>query len=147
MTVQFRCLPPWFVQPHPQAFEKRKSLGNQVAMSEMFVGFTLEAKLVSSKRFIPVHLKILSRSVENMASHLLTKFITWSSSCQPSFAIKNHFEGFYPTRNAYVLRFLWVLCSGVKKKHQQQQPIFSRMTQQCTSRQINRRRVWAWPRP
>ena len=24
-------------------------------MGEMFVGFTLEAKLVSSKRFIPVH--------------------------------------------------------------------------------------------
>ena len=39
-------------------------------------GFTLEAKLVSSKHLIQVHLEILSRSVENMASHLLTKYIT-----------------------------------------------------------------------
>ena len=34
----------------------------------------LEAKLVSSKHLIQVHLEILSRSVENMASHLLTKY-------------------------------------------------------------------------
>ena len=45
-------------------------------MGQMFVGFTVEAKLVSSKHLIQVHWKILSRSVENMASHLLTKFIT-----------------------------------------------------------------------
>ena len=45
-------------------------------MGQMFVGLTLEAELVSSKHFIPVHLKILSRSIENMALHLLTKFIT-----------------------------------------------------------------------
>ena len=36
----------------------------------LIVGFTLEAKLVSSKHLIQVHLEILSRSVENMASHL-----------------------------------------------------------------------------
>ena len=47
-----------------------------------FLGFTLEAKLVSSKHLIKVHLEILSRFVENMASHLLTKSITWSKSCQ-----------------------------------------------------------------
>ena len=41
-------------------------------------GFTAEAKLVSSKHLIQVHLKILSRSVKNMASHLLTKYITWT---------------------------------------------------------------------
>ena len=41
-------------------------------------GFTLEAKLVSSKHLIQVHLKILRRSVKNMASHLLTKYMTWT---------------------------------------------------------------------
>ena len=40
------------------------------------LGFTLEAKLVSSKHLIQVHLEILSRSEENMASHLLKKSIT-----------------------------------------------------------------------
>ena len=45
-------------------------------MGHMFVGFTLEAKLVSSKHLIQVHLKIFSRSVKNIASHLLTKFVT-----------------------------------------------------------------------
>ena len=138
----------WFFQPHPQGFFQRKSPGNQIVMGQMFVGLTLETELVSSKHLIQVHLKILSSSVENMASHLLTKIITWRTSCQPSFAVKNHVRGFHPTRNAYVLRFfLWVLCSGVKKKHQQQQPTFSRMTQQRASRQINRRTAWAWPRP
>ena len=44
--------------------------------------FPLEAKLVSSKHLIQVHLEILSRSVENMASHLLTKYNPWSKSCQ-----------------------------------------------------------------
>ena len=40
-------------------------------------GFTLEARLVSSKHLIKVHLEILSLStVGNMASHLLTKYIT-----------------------------------------------------------------------
>ena len=45
-------------------------------MGQMFVGLTLETELVSSKHLIQVHLKILSSSVENMASHLLTKIIT-----------------------------------------------------------------------
>ena len=36
-----------------------------------FVGSTLEAKLVSSKHLIQVHMEILSRSVESMASHWL----------------------------------------------------------------------------
>ena len=36
------------------------------------LGFTLEAKLVSSKHLIQVHLEILSRSEETMASHLFT---------------------------------------------------------------------------
>ena len=42
----------------------------------IFVGFTLEAKFISGKHLIQVHLEILSHSVENMASHLLTKYIT-----------------------------------------------------------------------
>ena len=48
----------------------------------IFVGFTLEAKSVSSKLLIQVHLEILSCSMENMASHLLAKYITWSKSCE-----------------------------------------------------------------
>ena len=60
--------------PPPQNFVAAKS--------RTVVGFTLEAQLVSSKHLIQVHLEILSRSVENMASHLLTKYITWSKSCQ-----------------------------------------------------------------
>ena len=36
-----------------------------------FVGSSLEAELVSSKHIIQVNLEILSRSVENMASHWL----------------------------------------------------------------------------
>ena len=44
------------------------------------VGFTLEAKLISSKYLIQVLLEILSRSVENMAPQLLTKYITWSKA-------------------------------------------------------------------
>ena len=50
----------------------------------LIVDFTLEAKLVSSiKHLIQVHLEILSRSVENMASHLSTKYITCNKSYQP----------------------------------------------------------------
>ena len=45
--------------------------------TKRFVNFTLEAKLVSSKHLIQVHLEILSCSVENMASHLMTRYITW----------------------------------------------------------------------
>ena len=144
MWLFFRCLPPWFAQPHPHGFFQRKSPGNQVVMGQMFVGLTLQDKLVSSKHFIPVHLKILSRSIENMSLHLLTKFITWSTICQHLSRQKIFLRVFTPQENAYVLRFLWVLCSGVKKH--QQQPTFSRMTQQCASRQINRRWFWAWPR-
>ena len=40
------------------------------------LGFTLEAKFVSSKHLIQVSLEILSFSVEKMASHLLTAYIT-----------------------------------------------------------------------
>ena len=47
-------------------------------MYRTVVGFTLKAKLVSSKHLIQVHLETLSFSVENMASHLLTKYITWN---------------------------------------------------------------------
>ena len=39
-------------------------------------GFTLEAKLVSSKDLTQVHLKILSRSLENLPSHLMTEYVT-----------------------------------------------------------------------
>ena len=45
-------------------------------LRKLIVGFTLEAKVVSSKRLIQVHLEILSSRVENMASHLYTKYIT-----------------------------------------------------------------------
>ena len=46
-------------------------------LRKLIFGFTLEAKVVSSKRLIQVHLEILSRCVENMASHLYTKYITY----------------------------------------------------------------------
>ena len=42
---------------------------------DIFVGFTLEAKLASSKHLIQVHLEILSLSVGNMASHLLSRLL------------------------------------------------------------------------
>ena len=48
----------------------------------IIVSFTLGVKLVSSKHLFQVRLEILSRSVENMASHLLTKYNPWSKSCQ-----------------------------------------------------------------
>ena len=44
-------------------------------MYSTVVGFTLKAKLVSSKHLIQVHLETLSRSVENMAAHLLAKAV------------------------------------------------------------------------
>ena len=37
------------------------------------VGFTLQAKLLSSKHLTQVHSKISSRILENLASHLMTK--------------------------------------------------------------------------
>ena len=40
------------------------------------------SKFVSSKHLFQVRLEILSCSVENMASQLLTKYITWRKSCQ-----------------------------------------------------------------
>ena len=57
---------------------------NDIKKTWCFDDFTLEAKLVTSKHLIEVHLKleIVSRSEENMASKLLTKSITWSKSCQ-----------------------------------------------------------------
>ena len=51
-------------------------------------GFTVEAKLVSSKHLIQVHLKILSRSVKDMASHLLTKYILLELLRLKSFDLK-----------------------------------------------------------
>ena len=48
----------------------------QSEVEDIFVGFTLEEKLVSSKHVIQVHFEILSCSVENIASHLQTKYIT-----------------------------------------------------------------------
>ena len=42
-------------------------------MFHKVVGFTLQAKLVSSKHLIQVYLKISSRTLENLASHV-TKY-------------------------------------------------------------------------
>ena len=42
------------------------------------IGFKPETKLVSRKNLIQVHLKISSRTLENLASHLMTKYITCS---------------------------------------------------------------------
>ena len=40
------------------------------------LGLTLEAKLVASKDLTQVHLKISSRSLENLPSHLMTEYVT-----------------------------------------------------------------------
>ena len=40
--------------------------------------FTLETKLVSSTHLTQVHMKISSRTLQNLASHLMTKYMTWS---------------------------------------------------------------------
>ena len=53
------------------------------------VGFTLQAKLVSSKHLTQVHLKISSRILENLASHLMTKYILEAQNCQSSLALKS----------------------------------------------------------
>ena len=45
-------------------------------VAEIILGFTLEAKLVSSKDLTQVHLKISSRSLENLPSHLMTEYVT-----------------------------------------------------------------------
>ena len=53
------------------------------------VNFILEEKVVSSKHLIQVHLEILGRCVENMASHgLHKKHLIWSISCHSSFTLK-----------------------------------------------------------
>ena len=46
---------------------------NILELFKSVVGFTLQAKLVSSKYLIQVHLKIASRTLENLASHMVTK--------------------------------------------------------------------------
>ena len=46
-------------------------------------------KLVLSKHFIQVHLEILGHSVEKIASHSLTKYITWGKSCQSLCSLKS----------------------------------------------------------
>ena len=43
---------------------------------EALLGFTLEAKLVSTKDLTQVHLKISSRSLENLPSHLMAEYVT-----------------------------------------------------------------------
>ena len=145
MWLFFRCLPPWFAQPHPHGFFQRKSPGNQVVMGQMFVGLTLQDKLVSSKHFIPVALENPKSLYRKHVFTLVDKVYYLKYNLPTIFQGKKIFlRVFTPQENAYVLRFLWVLCSGVKKH--QQQPTFSRMTQQCASRQINRRWFWAWPR-
>ena len=53
---------------------KLKTCLNRRKDVRLIVGFTLQAKLVSSKHLIQVHLKISSRTLENLASHLVTKY-------------------------------------------------------------------------
>ena len=67
----------------------------------------LEAKLVSSKHLIQVHLEILSRSVENMASHLLTKYNPWSKSCQ---SLRSNLGTAGRAHGAHGFHFLLVKC-------------------------------------
>ena len=76
-----------------------------VLLHSIIVGFTLEAKLISSKYLIQVLLEILSRSVENMAPHLLTNYITWSKAVNLSVL-----ETAARTHRAHGFHFLLVKC-------------------------------------
>ena len=60
----------------PCTLDERAFASEKISTHVLLLGFTLGAKFVSSKHLIQVHLEILSCSVENMASHLLTKYIT-----------------------------------------------------------------------
>ena len=75
----------------------------RVNKREAIIGLTLEAKFISSK-----HLEIWSCSVENMASHLLTKHITWSKSCQSLRSL--NLVTAARAHRAHGLRFLLVKC-------------------------------------
>ena len=55
-----------------------------VKLSKSILGFILEAKVVSSKHLTQVHLKILSHTLENLASHLMTKYIFLKHLCSKS---------------------------------------------------------------
>ena len=46
-----------------------------VPPTRIVVGSTLQAKLASSKHLTQVHLKMSSRTLENLASYLMTKYI------------------------------------------------------------------------
>ena len=61
---------------HVQQFQ------DSIKWTERLLGLTPEAKSISSKQLIQVHLENLSCSVEKMASHLLTKYITWRKGYQ-----------------------------------------------------------------
>jgi len=53
-----------------------RELVSFVRPRELVLGFTLEAKLVSSKLFTQVNLKISNLTLENLASHLMKKCVT-----------------------------------------------------------------------
>ena len=44
--------------------------------SLILLGFTQEAKLVSSKHLTQVHLNISTRTLENLASHMMKEYIS-----------------------------------------------------------------------
>ena len=48
----------------------------QLKYQLIITGFTLTAMFVSRKHLTHVHLKMSSRILENLASHLMTKYIT-----------------------------------------------------------------------
>ena len=66
----------WYGHRPKRQIKGQKLLSVSLCVSVL--GFTLEAKLVSSKNLTQVQLKISSRTLQNLASHLLTKYITWS---------------------------------------------------------------------
>ena len=73
---------------------------------KLIVGFTLEARLVSSKDLIREYFEILRRSIKNMASDLLTKCI--SVDVQPlNLSIHQNLEN---AARAHRSNFLLVRC-------------------------------------
>ena len=103
------------------------------------LGFTLGAKVVSSKHFTEVHLKISGRSLENLVSHLMTKFVSCKHfrtkisytyhNCDCS-AVKSR-------RNAYSAKEQHSNSSNTSQRNKRHLLYFSRMAQQHGFRQRN----------
>ena len=53
-----------------------------MAAKNVIINLNFMIRMLLKSAVIQVHLQVVCRFVENMASHLLTKYITWCTSCQ-----------------------------------------------------------------